>query len=153
MLEHYGRHLLFPAKTELDPSSGLTAHKQQLAARRGGGKGKVKKGRQREMERGKRAKGEKRRPPANDPSLTNKPHDRRSPDLDCMLPPLLSLHRRVSCVSCHVCDWCNLWLQVCVHQFSQAVKQLASLVNRSLDREGIDIMKRVHGASRFPFFG
>ena len=58
-LEHYGRHLLFPAKTELDPASGSTAHKQQPAARRGGGKGKVKKGRQREMERGKRAKGER----------------------------------------------------------------------------------------------
>lgn len=118
MLENYGRHLLFPAKTELDTSaSGSTAHKQQPAARRGGGKGKVKKGRQREMERGKRAKGEKRRPPAKDTSLTNKPHDRRSPDLDC------------------------------VHQFSQAVKQLASLVNRSLDRAGIDIMKRAQKLS------
>jgi hypothetical protein len=40
-----------------------------------------------------------------------------------------------------------------VHQFSQAVKQLASLANRSLDRAGIDIMKRVHGARRLPFFG
>jgi hypothetical protein len=105
MLENYGRHLLFPAKTELDPSaSGSTAHKQQPAARRGGGKGKVKKGRQREMERGKRAKGEKRRPPAKDTLLTNKPHDHRSPDLECMLSPLITVRvvRVVRVVSCRV---------------------------------------------------
>jgi hypothetical protein len=108
MLENYGRHLLFPAKLEPDTSS--TA--KEPPARRGGGKGKVKKGRQREMERGKRAKGEKRRPhrDALATSSSKSSHDRRSPDLDCTCRALSCAHQRskwlqtlTTCMRLQVC--------------------------------------------------